>query len=295
MLSILIPTYNYNAFPLAETIEQQALKLRLVFELICIDDGSFSSLNKENQKINHLTNCKFIENTKNVGSLANRLLLANKAHYKWLLFLDADINPKYDNFLETYLKELSKNVSVVFGGFAYYDKNPEKDKMLRYTFGKQREEVSALKRNKNPYKVIISANFLVKKQLFIKINQENLKNIYGLDYLFGAKLKQNKIKVNHIENEVNHLGIDDNQAYLEKSRKAVETLSYLYFSKQIQSNTISLLKAFKVLHNLGLRKLFGEIMLTYNSKIESNLISKNPNLFLFDLYRLGYFCRIKHI
>ena len=56
MLSILIPTYNYNALPLAEILEQQTLKLGIVFELICIDDGSFSEHNKQNQKINTLTN-----------------------------------------------------------------------------------------------------------------------------------------------------------------------------------------------------------------------------------------------
>ena len=35
MLSILIPTYNYNALPLAEILEQQALKAGIIFELIC--------------------------------------------------------------------------------------------------------------------------------------------------------------------------------------------------------------------------------------------------------------------
>jgi len=294
MLSILIPTYNYNAFPLAENIEQQALKLGLVFELICIDDGSFSPLNVENQKINHLTNCKFIENIKNKGSYTTRILLAQKAQYDWLLFLDADVSLKQDNFLEIYLKELSNSTETIFGGFAYYDKKPKGDKMLRYTFGKHREEVSALTRNKKPYKVIISANFLIKKKLYLKINQEDLKNVYGLDYLFGALLKFNKIAVNHIDNEVYHLGIDNNKTYLEKTKKAVETLSYLYGSKKIQSNAISLLKAYRVLHNLSLAKAFEKVMSTYKLKIERNLTSKKPNLFLFDLYRLGYFCKIKN-
>ncbi len=295
MLSILIPTYNYNAFPLAETIERQALKLGIVFEIICIDDGSFSPLNIENQKINYLTNCKFIENIKNIGSKANRQLLAQKSHYDWLLFLDADVIPKHDNFIETYLKEFNNKAEAIFGGFAYYDTKPNKDKRLRYTFGKRREEVFALIRNKNPYKVIISANFLIKKKLYLKINHKYLLNLYGLDYLFGALLKFNKIVVNHIDNEVYHLGIDDNLAYLEKTRKAVETLSYLYGLKKIQSNKISLLKAFRILRNLGLTKIFGKVILKFNLRIEKNLMSKQPNIFLFDLYRLGYFCKINHL
>lgn len=292
MLSILIPTYNYNALPLVETVETQALKLGIDFELICIDDGSFSPLNKENQKINYLTNCKFIENIKNIGSYATRKLLAQKAQYDWLLFLDADVIPKKDNFLENYLTTMKADADVVFGGFAYYDTRPDENKRLRYTIGKHREEVPATSRNKNPYKVIISANFLIKKQSFIKINQEDIINVYGLDYLFAALLKLNKIEVNHIDNEVYHLGIDDNQSYLEKTNKAVETLSYLYSSKKIQSNTISLLKSYKILRVFGLSRLFGMFMLRFNKKIETNLTGKSPNLFLFDLYRLGNFCRI---
>jgi len=86
MLSILIPTYNYNVYPLVETIEKQVLKANIIFELICLDDGSFSILNENNQKINALANCKFIEAKKNNGRTATRQLLAEQAQYNWLLF-----------------------------------------------------------------------------------------------------------------------------------------------------------------------------------------------------------------
>ena len=65
MISILIPCYNYNAFKLICILEKEALTLGLIFEIICIDDASFSNLNETNQKINTLTNCKFFESKKN--------------------------------------------------------------------------------------------------------------------------------------------------------------------------------------------------------------------------------------
>ena len=61
MISILIPCFDYNAYPLVSILEKQALMLKIDFEIICIDDGSFSSKNDLNQKINLLTNSKFIE------------------------------------------------------------------------------------------------------------------------------------------------------------------------------------------------------------------------------------------
>ena len=106
MLSILIPSFNYNVYPLAKELETQALNANIVYELICIDDGSFSILNEENQKINTLTNCNFIEHKKNIGRTANRQFLANKAQYNWLLYIDADVLPKHSSFISTYLEQL---------------------------------------------------------------------------------------------------------------------------------------------------------------------------------------------
>lgn len=293
MLSVLIPSYNCNAYPLAEAIEKQALKAGIVFELICIDDGSFSVHNVQNQKINELTNCLFIEGKKNIGRNANRHQLALRAQYPWLLFIDSDTLPKRDNYILSYLDIMEKEADAVFGGFAYKDEPPSPEKSLRYTFGKAREEVPAIERNKNKYKVIISANFLIKKEIFLSINKAETKNIYGLDYLFGALLKRGKFDVLHIDNEVYHLGIDKNEDFLDKTKKAVETLYYIFKSRQLRNSDITLLKAFKTIRRTGLHKIFGRFITRFETKIERNLLGENPSLFLFDIYRLGYFCRLR--
>ncbi|TYA58295.1 glycosyltransferase family 2 protein [Formosa maritima] len=292
MLSILIPTYHYNAYPLAQALEKQALEANIIFELICVDDGSFSHLNIENQKINNLTNCKFIEAKKNVGRTASRLFLAKQAQYNWLLFIDADVLPKYHDFLSKYLEKIQYNFQAVFGGFAYQETSYYKNKSLRYTFGKQREEVDANIRNQTPYKVIISANFLIKKAIYLELIKNNTDNSYGMDYLLGALLKKHQFQILHINNEVYHFGLDENLNFLKKTEHAMQTLNNLYVSKQITSNDISLLKAYRFLEFLFLQHLFGKFMAFFDSKIKKNLTHENPNLFLFDLYRLGYFCRI---
>ena len=292
MLSILIPTYNYNAFPLAEILEQQALKAGIVFELICMDDGSFSEHNKQNQQINTLTNSRFIENRKNVGSKANRHRLAELAQYDWLLFIDADSKPKSSEYLSNYIEEINNEANAIFGGFAYDDNFIKTNKILRYTFGKQREEVSASFRNKKPYKVIISANFLIKRSLFLHISNQKHINKYGLDYLFSAQLKEHNVKIKHIDNEVFHLGLDSNDKFLKKTREAVEALYYVNYSGQIKTHKISLLSAYNTLKIFGLRRPFGWLFNNYESRLENHLKSNNPNLFLFDIYRLGYFCTL---
>ena len=49
MISILIPCYNYNAYDIVSRLEKECLTLGIVFEIICIDDASFSPLNELNQ------------------------------------------------------------------------------------------------------------------------------------------------------------------------------------------------------------------------------------------------------
>ena len=290
MISILIPCYNYNAYDLVSRLEKECLTLGIVFEIISIDDASFSTLNEVNQKINMLTNCKFFESKKNIGRVANRQLLSQKAQYKWLLYIDVDVKPLNDNFIKVYVNEIKKGFEVVFGGFNY--KNIETNN-LRYLFGKSREDVQSVIRNKNPYKYIISSNFLVKKVIFDKINKKININGYGMDYFFGALLKENLVSINHIDNEVTHYGLDDNSKFLAKTKEALENLHYLNTNKLINKNDITILKYYRLFNFFGLKKIISKLINIFSKSIESNLKGSNPSLFVFDLYRLSYLCNLK--
>jgi hypothetical protein len=290
MISILIPCYNYNAYDLVSRLEKECLTLGIVFEIISIDDASFSTLNEVNQKINMLTNCKFFESKKNIGRVANRQLLSQKAQYKWLLYIDVDVKPLNDNFIKVYVNEIKKGFEVVFGGFNY--KNIETNN-LRYLFGKSREDVQSVIRNKNPYKYIISSNFLVKKVIFDKINKNININGYGMDYFFGALLKENLVSINHIDNEVTHYGLDDNSKFLAKTKEALENLHYLNTNKLINKNDITILKYYRLFNFFGLKKIISNLINIFSKSIESNLKGSNPSLFVFDLYRLSYLCSLK--
>ena len=290
MISILIPCYDFNALPLVKRLEKEALILGIAYEIICIDDGSFSPVNEKNQQINALTNCLFIESKKNIGRIANRKLLSDKAQYNWLLFIDVDTIPKNEKFLEAYLNHMNKT-SAVFGGFSYNKESFSHSNSLRFTFGKKREQVSSKKRMRNPYKYIISSNYMINKEIFDKIQVPVDINGYGLDYFFGAELKTNNVHITHIDNEVFHLGLDDNNKFLEKTRSALDNLKYMNSNNYIKKHDISILKAYNFLKILLLKSMFYAMVNTVNNKIEINLMSKKPSLFAFDLYRLAYLCK----
>ena len=292
MISILIPCFDYNAYPLVSILEKQALMLKIDFEIICIDDGSFSSKNDLNQKINLLTNSKFIELKKNIGRINNRLLLAEKSQYEWLIFLDVDTLPNEDNFLKNYIEQLNRG-TLIIGGCMY--KKPENENFsLRYKFGKFREEIKSDIRNKNPYKYISSCNFMCKRNVLIDVLSSINTISYGNDYVFGSLIKKMGIYINHIDNPVIIDNIDENQIFIKKTHDGLDNLISSYNNKIIEKHSITILKAYIILDNLLMKNIFIKITDLFKNLLNRNLHSKDPNLFLFDLYRLNYLCKIKN-
>ena len=292
MLSVLIPVYNYDVRTLVQELHKQLCATNITFEIILQDDGSKAQFIEINQAIAYLSHVTYrIENT-NLGRTKTRHILAQKASYNWLLFLDSDVAIK-NHLIDNYLPYVKDYERLIYGGVCYDDNLPNSNFSLRYTFGKQREEQKAFKRNLNPYKTIASANMLVPKTVFIKANKE-LSHAYGLDYLFSTFLKEHQIPVLHIDNEVIHLGLETNIAFIKKSEAAVTTLFQLNKENQLQHSEISLLLAYNKLKKWRLKGLIATLFKLTKPILRKNLKSGKPSLFFFDCYRLGFFCNLKH-
>ena len=160
MISILIPTYNFNTLPLVQELHKQILVENIKFEIIVQDDASPINENtKINTKINQLEYCHFERNETNLGRGQNRNALVNKAQYDWILLMDCDMFPKSKNFIKIYLKSIQKeDRKAVFGGIIYFDEKPKDDEVLRWIFGKNREEIPLKKRLTNPYHYTLISN-----------------------------------------------------------------------------------------------------------------------------------------
>ncbi len=293
MLSILIPTYNYNVIPLVKSLYKQIEEENVLFEIICIDNGSNSILNNENEELNRMNHCYFTSLKNDVGRSKIRNLLAEKSKYDWLLFLDADVLPVDNIFIKNYLASIYKNQNVYYGGLKYDDLKPEKNKLLRWIYGKSREEISIEKRSLKPNKYFSSANFLINKKIFIHFKfDENLTKYGHEDTLLALELVRNNKVINQIDNPVYHLGIDDNKVFLQKTRNAVENLFKLQKQGKITKKDNKLLDHFSKIKSLKLINLTTFIYDKSVKKMEENLTSANPSLLVLDLYKMGYLCSI---
>ena len=290
MISVLIPVFNYNVVALVSNIHTQLQLSAIPFEIICLDDGSKPETIQQNSEISTLEFTTYEKNTVKSGRTGARQLLSQKATYNWLLFMDADVMPISGEFIKNYIKQIDSKNNTIYGGFAYKETPPDPEYLLRWHYGKTYEQVPASQRNKRPYKIIISANFMIQKTLFCEINSQVKAKGYGFDNFFGALLKTKKASVLHINNAVYHLGIETSKVYLQKKERAAETLLMLHKSNKITNHQNDLLNLYIKLKQFGGNHLFSAIFKLFGKHIKVNLLGKNPSMKLLQLYRISFMC-----
>ena len=292
MISILIPVYNYDIRTLVHDLYQQAEKLNVDYEIIVADDKSESKFRKINKIITGLKNVKYIELDQNIGRSKIRNKLADISSFDFLLFMDCDSKIIKSDFLKKYIEFcLTKDV-VVYGG-RIYDVKPSDDQLyLHWVFGKEREEIPTEIRSIQPNACFMTNNFLINKALFNKIRFNEFIRRYGHeDTLFGYELKVNNVKIIHIDNPLIHTGLEKCDDFIRKTQAGLNNLKIIvsqngYLKELI--NDITVLKYYNILKIFRLRYVFSLIFNGLKPVILKNLCSRNPKLYLFDFFKLGF-------
>ena len=290
MISVLIPVYNYSIIPLVEELHKQLEASKTIYEIIVWDDASTETFYLQNKIINHVPNIHHFRSDSNLGSIKTRQLLYEKSLFNWLLYVDADVIPKSPNFIQNYLDLIPKDYDAVYGGCSYGKEAPKNEMLLRWKYGRSKEEVDAKIRNQKPYKNVFSSNFMIKRSVFSLINSKIEDTGYGFDNYFGALLKANEINVFHINNEVYHLGIESSEYFLSKTKQAVDNLLKLHLEGKMKIHDNSLLHLFTTLKASKLCGLFSKIYKNSHKKMESNLMGENPSIARLQLYKISYMC-----
>ena len=290
MLSVLIPIYNYNVVDLVTAIHKQLIACNIPFEIICLDDASNPEYITENIKIEALPFTTFTKSSENNGRTKTRQLLSDASKYDWLLFLDADTLPTTDRFIINYVAHFNSEVKALFGGISYQEERPDPNYLLRWKYGLKHETNTVENRNTFPFKNIVSANMCMNKNVFNTINSSITYNAYGLDNYFGAKLKELKTSILHINNPVYHLGLESNTIYLKKKEFASDTLLKLIEDNALENNDNEILILYLFLKKTHLNHLFSGLYKVLHIPIKKQLTGNNPSVLLLQCYRIMYMC-----
>lgn len=283
-LSILIPTYNGDCRAMVAELSSQAESIiGLDYEIIVADDGSPDRAKADLcQQVEQLPRCRFIDRKHNVGRAAIRNFLAREANMAWLLFLDCDMSIVSSNFLLTYL---DAEGDVIYGGYKVGEAKPS---CLRYRYEKACEhEHTAKERAKRPYQHFHTSNFVVSRDILLQHPfDESFRNYGYEDILFGRRLREAGIAVNHLDNPVGFLQFEDNASFVSKTEEGLRTLQA---HRQQLLGYSQLLTFDEGIHIGAVRSAIRLWHRLFGSLERHNLCSKHPSLRLFKLYKIGYF------
>ena len=298
MLSINIPVFNIEVEKLVQQLIAQTEKLDDTFEIRVYDDGSNDEVKKANRRISDLPNVVYIELEQNIGRSAIRNKMGADATQKYLLFIDADSEIVTDDYLELFLKSAKPN-RVICGGTTYKKEQPaDSKKYLRWFYGTNREAVSAEIRMSKKGFIITSNNFLIEKEVFKNIRfREDLKTYGHEDTLLGYDLFKSGKEIFHINNPVEHTGLEDAKLFLEKTKTALLNLykitHELLATDDEFTTQVHFLNRYKRITRFIPVAVFRFFYKTCHSVIEKNLLGKSPRLFLFDLYKIGFYSTLR--
>lgn len=276
MLSILIPTYNFDCSKLVEELNNQCTKANITFEIVVGNDGSTSNLDKLRSLQNSLENFRLLDFKENRGRSAIRNILINESKYDRLLFIDSDMLICKEDFIEAYLKE---DAPMVSGGIGIIDDN-NPDFILHKKYEKNRSE-----------NIATTSNLYIKKEILNEFNFIDVKKYGYEDIIFSYQVSK-KYEVKFIPNALIHCGAIRTEDYIRRLDDATEVLVDLYKNESYKEDIIGcskLLRAYLKIKNFRLLFLLGFNII--KPIIIKQLKSKNPNLYLMDVYKLGLLCK----
>jgi len=299
-ISLLIPVFDYDIIALVHSMKGALGKVPEFLEILIGDDGSSPEFR---EKYNSLVEdgVRVISSEKNIGRAAIRNKLALEAKGDFFLFIDADtmVPGTAEAYLLKWLPYMSQS-EVICGGILYHDSPPgDPDKLLRWKYGKSKEQVKPAEKNKHPHASFSTFNVLISKNVFAKLRfNEELKQYGHEDTLLGYQLKKAGIKVLHIDNGLMHEGVETNKDFLTKTKHGIENLSMLYDSvtdKKAFSETVSMLGLYEKLSFLRLTMILAGIFIRYRERMEIRLDSNKISMALFEFYKISMFCTYRAI
>ena len=228
-LSILIPVYNWDVGPLLTRLHSQCLQLPEgeEVEIIVLDDGS-SETYGNSTVAKHLSLVNYQESGVNRGRAETRNRLLRQARGEYVLFLDADMLPDHEDFIQTYLAQARKDAEIVCGGISYRQYREENPDCSFYLYKSCKTEALAPSvRSAAPWRYLFTSNIMVRRDILSSVHFDARFTGYGFeDIEWGIRLG-GSYAIAHIENSCSHMGVMHKKEVFTKMRDSIENYSLL--------------------------------------------------------------------
>jgi glycosyltransferase involved in cell wall biosynthesis len=220
VLSVLIPFYGDDPTRLAASLNA-LIGTRKTVEILLLDDGSpETTLNAGVARTVRALSApaRLLTSTRNMGRSSGRNLLAAKARGRWLLYLDADMQPGNDAFLQAYLERIeSDDFDAAFGGYEtvqpddpVFDVHAALSRASDHTDAEAREHIGAT--------AFCSSNLLVRARVMRDVRFDESFTGWGWEDVDWAVRAARAHRLVHLDNPAWHDGLQGADGLLSKFR-----------------------------------------------------------------------------
>jgi glycosyltransferase involved in cell wall biosynthesis len=206
-LSVLIPTFRDDPSALLKALDHA----QGAVEVVVLDDGGGDDVLAERiaRRIETMRiPARFVRLSRNEGRAKGRNRLASHARGDHFLFLDSDMLPDTQDFLERWTTVAESGAPVAFGGFTL-DQTPRRpEHALHRAMALKSDCTPAPERAKAPEKHVFTSNLLVRRDVFETIGFDEGFSGWGWEDVEWAMRVARAHPILHIDNTATHLGLD---------------------------------------------------------------------------------------
>lgn len=307
MMTVCIPVYNNVIDLLIKHLCLEIQQLDKPVEIIVMDDASTNkTVIQANVALLKQYNLTYYQQTVNQGRSKIRKLLAEKAAFEHLLFLDNDVMPATGQFLSHYLNVI--NIDGVFcGGCIYQKMPPPQPYLLHWKYGRLRETKHIEKDKHHPTvlsdghqmvrsrilrkdEALVTANLFITKTLLSGLPETKFPFGYGHeDTWLTVWLQARKIPLHLLDNPVFHLGLKTGAPFLLDQKRAVMNILHLYHTTPYRHELLQisgLLRSVDFVKRLKLGFLFKLLYKPSMYLLKKALLERDVSLRYMDMYKL---------
>ena len=217
-LSVLVPFFGDDATGLLSSLDGQMTDLPI--EVLFYDDGTGdSALTDRMSKATTAANgaCSLITNIENKGRSAARNALYEAARGEWVLFLDADMLPARDDFLQNYLSLITvRAADIFFGGFEVEAQSEDADRDVHRALSAVSDCLSLDERQASGPQYVASSNLCVRRDVLDMEPFDSGFSGWGWEDSEWAARVSKRFVLTHVENSAIHLGLETTDTLLKR-------------------------------------------------------------------------------
>jgi len=288
-LSICVPTWRDSADALLCNLMRMEHAEQCT--LLIFDDGSLDpSLTRQltRQIMRFPGPARLVCAPKNCGRSHARNRLFGLAETPWILFLDADMQPDDDDFLNRYLDAVDAQAdpALIAGGFSLRHAHPTAQTRLHAAQSQASECVAAGIRANAPGRYVFSSNILVHRDVLTAVEFDQGFQGWGWEDVDWGLRVAPLFPIVHIDNSATHLGLDTDAKLIDKYAQSADNFLRLSERHPEEMSRTPLYRMSKWLSHLPGLRLISQV---FRGLAQSKVVPIKGRLLALKLYRAAIY------